>query len=174
VSVVCCQVEVYDELIARLEESYRLWCVVVCDLETSWMKKPRPALGRGAPPKIITLSAIWILLSRSGDITFVCALPALLYLGFSPLILSNSIVLPIPILPDNSFTFSQSVSLRVIIHMDKISSLTLLYIISYVCCKYYLYLKIIMPDSLYVPCVEIRSDKSCKIGLYHISQWHLF
>ena len=24
-----------DELITRLEESYRLWCVVVCDLETS-------------------------------------------------------------------------------------------------------------------------------------------
>ena len=24
-----------DELITRPEESYRLWCVVVCDLETS-------------------------------------------------------------------------------------------------------------------------------------------
>ena len=24
-----------DELIARPEESYRLWCIVVCDLETS-------------------------------------------------------------------------------------------------------------------------------------------
>jgi len=24
-----------DELITRAEESYRLWCVVVCDLETS-------------------------------------------------------------------------------------------------------------------------------------------
>jgi len=23
----------YDELITRSEESYRLWCVVVCDLE---------------------------------------------------------------------------------------------------------------------------------------------
>jgi hypothetical protein len=30
-SVVCCQVEV--ELIIRPEESYRLWCDVVCDLE---------------------------------------------------------------------------------------------------------------------------------------------
>jgi hypothetical protein len=27
-----------DELITRPEESYRLWCVVVCDLETSWMR----------------------------------------------------------------------------------------------------------------------------------------
>jgi len=35
VSVVCCQVEVCDELITRPEESYRLCCVVVCDLETS-------------------------------------------------------------------------------------------------------------------------------------------
>jgi len=31
-----------DELIARLEESYRLWCVVECDLETSWMRRPWP------------------------------------------------------------------------------------------------------------------------------------
>jgi hypothetical protein len=29
-----------DELITRPEESYRLWCVVVCDLETSWMRRP--------------------------------------------------------------------------------------------------------------------------------------
>jgi len=28
-----------DELITRPEESYRLWCVVVCDLETSRMKR---------------------------------------------------------------------------------------------------------------------------------------
>jgi len=26
--------------ITRPEESYRLWCVVVCDLETSWMRRP--------------------------------------------------------------------------------------------------------------------------------------
>jgi hypothetical protein len=32
---VCYQVErgLFDELITRPEESYRLWCVVVCDLE---------------------------------------------------------------------------------------------------------------------------------------------
>ena len=29
-----------DELIPRPEESYRLCCVVVCDLETSWMRRP--------------------------------------------------------------------------------------------------------------------------------------
>jgi len=29
-----------DELITRPKESYRLWCVVVCDLETSWMRRP--------------------------------------------------------------------------------------------------------------------------------------
>jgi len=34
-----------DELITRPEESYRLWCVVVCDLETSRMR-PWRALGR--------------------------------------------------------------------------------------------------------------------------------
>jgi hypothetical protein len=34
-----------DELITRPEESYRLWCVVVCDLETSWMRRPWSTVG---------------------------------------------------------------------------------------------------------------------------------
>ena len=37
-----------DKLITRPEESYRLWCVVVCDLDTSRMRGPWPALGRRA------------------------------------------------------------------------------------------------------------------------------
>jgi len=37
-----------DELITRPEESYRLWCVVVCDRGTSRMGRPWPALGRNA------------------------------------------------------------------------------------------------------------------------------
>ena len=36
------------ELITRPEEYYRLWRVVLCDLETSWMRRPFPALGRSA------------------------------------------------------------------------------------------------------------------------------
>ena len=44
--VVCCECCVLsgrgfcDELITRPEESYRLWCVVVCNLETSRMRRP--------------------------------------------------------------------------------------------------------------------------------------
>jgi hypothetical protein len=34
-----------DELITRPGESYRLWCVVVCDLETSWLRRPWPTGG---------------------------------------------------------------------------------------------------------------------------------
>jgi hypothetical protein len=34
-----------DGPIPRPEESYRLWCVIVCDLETSRMWRPWPALG---------------------------------------------------------------------------------------------------------------------------------
>ena len=50
VSVVCFTGRgLCDELITRPEESYRLWCVVVCDLETSRMRSPWPALGRSAP-----------------------------------------------------------------------------------------------------------------------------
>ena len=37
-----------DELITRPEESYRLWCVVVCDPYTSTMSRPWPVLGRSA------------------------------------------------------------------------------------------------------------------------------
>ena len=49
---VCCECYVLsgrglcDELITRSEESYRLWCVVVCDLETSSrMRRPWPTWG---------------------------------------------------------------------------------------------------------------------------------
>ena len=54
---VCCECRVLsgrglcDELITRSEESYRLWCVVVCDLETSWMKRPWPTGGCCAKEK---------------------------------------------------------------------------------------------------------------------------
>jgi len=37
-----------DELITRPEESYRPWCIVVCDLETSWITRPWPT-GAVAP-----------------------------------------------------------------------------------------------------------------------------
>jgi hypothetical protein len=43
---VCCECCVLsrrglcDELITRPEESYRLWCVVVCDLETARIGAP--------------------------------------------------------------------------------------------------------------------------------------
>jgi hypothetical protein len=43
---VCCEYRelsgrgLYDELITRSEESYRLWCDVLCDLETSRICAP--------------------------------------------------------------------------------------------------------------------------------------
>ena len=40
-----------DGLITRPEEPYRLCCVVVCDLETSRMRRPWPTLGRSAVGK---------------------------------------------------------------------------------------------------------------------------
>jgi hypothetical protein len=48
---VCCECCVLsgrgicDGLITRPEESYRLWGVVVCDLETSEMRRLKPATG---------------------------------------------------------------------------------------------------------------------------------
>jgi len=34
-----------DEMITGPEESYRMWCVGECDLETSWMRRPWPPGG---------------------------------------------------------------------------------------------------------------------------------
>jgi len=54
---VCCECCVLwgrglcDWLITRPEASYRLWCVVVCDLGTSIMNRPWPALGFSATRK---------------------------------------------------------------------------------------------------------------------------
>jgi hypothetical protein len=54
---VCCECRVWsnrglcDELITCTEESYRLWCVVACGLETSRMRRPWPSLGRSATAK---------------------------------------------------------------------------------------------------------------------------
>jgi hypothetical protein len=58
VCCVCCVLSgrgLCDELITRPEESYRLWVVVVCDLETSRMRRPWPPLGRSATKKNITV-----------------------------------------------------------------------------------------------------------------------
>jgi hypothetical protein len=55
---VCCECRVLssrglcDGLITRPEELYRMWCVVVCDLETSRMRRPWLALGRSAIKKL--------------------------------------------------------------------------------------------------------------------------
>jgi hypothetical protein len=61
-----------DELITRLEESYRLWCVIVCDLENSWMRRPRPTGGCRAKKQKNKLSSescnrnvsLWIIIER--------------------------------------------------------------------------------------------------------------
>jgi hypothetical protein len=58
-----------DELITRPEESYRLWCIIVCDLETSRMTRPWPALGRSttAKNKIKTCWLLFVIVSRCTD-----------------------------------------------------------------------------------------------------------
>ena len=61
---VCCECCVLlgrgicDELFPRPEESYQLWCVIVCDLETSRRGRPWPALGRSATIKNVYIYII--------------------------------------------------------------------------------------------------------------------
>jgi hypothetical protein len=48
VCLLCCVLSgrgLCDGLITRPEESYRLWCVVACDQETSKTRRPKPATG---------------------------------------------------------------------------------------------------------------------------------
>ena len=56
---VCCECCVLsgrglcDELITRPEEYSRLWCVAVCDPETSRLRRPWAALGQSATGRYI-------------------------------------------------------------------------------------------------------------------------
>jgi len=56
-----------DGLITRPEESYRLWCVVVCDLETSKMRRPWPRVGITCSRKCFVAS-VCILIMKVGSI----------------------------------------------------------------------------------------------------------
>ena len=61
---VCCECRVLsgrglcDELITRPEESYRLWCVVVCDLETSRICAPYLCIYHISSLRVNNLEAI--------------------------------------------------------------------------------------------------------------------
>jgi len=63
----CCVLsgrDLWDELITRPEEFYRLWCFIACDLETSRMRRPWPALGRSATGKkfYYKVASCWLFL----------------------------------------------------------------------------------------------------------------
>ena len=50
----CCELSgrgLCKELITRPEEFYRLWCIVVCDIEASLMRRPWPTGGCRAKSK---------------------------------------------------------------------------------------------------------------------------
>jgi len=47
--------------ITRPEKSYRLWCVVVCDLETTWMRRSWPASGLSATWELFQIKSSTII-----------------------------------------------------------------------------------------------------------------
>jgi len=51
VSVVCCQIEVSATSCSLVQRSPTDWCVGVCDLETSWMRRSWPTGGCRAKNK---------------------------------------------------------------------------------------------------------------------------
>jgi len=77
---VCCVLSgrgLCDELPTRQEESYRVWCVVECDLETSWKRKPWP-IGGNVSPKTSKPSSLYSLfhIKHKILITWHCLSPA--------------------------------------------------------------------------------------------------
>ena len=79
--VLCCECCVLsgralcDALITRPEEFYRLWCVVVCDIETSKLSSPWLALGRSATgwnkmPRIAYVSYVVYLIQTNLQLTW--------------------------------------------------------------------------------------------------------
>ena len=76
VSCECCVLScrgLCDELITRPEESYRLWCFVECDLETSWMWRLWPTGGCCAPQKNIYIYIVaWKMFNIKKTITVCC------------------------------------------------------------------------------------------------------
>jgi hypothetical protein len=73
---VCCECCVLSgrcnckEPITRPEESYLLWCVVVCDLETSRMRRPWPALDRSATEKNLYMLSLMSTLEKAYCVRF--------------------------------------------------------------------------------------------------------
>jgi len=66
----CCVLGLCDELITRPEEFYRLWCIVVCDLETSRMRRSWPALGRSATRNTYIYIYIYTHTSKSSNMCY--------------------------------------------------------------------------------------------------------
>jgi hypothetical protein len=64
----CCVLSgrrLHDRLITCPEESYRLWCIVVCDLETLWMRRPWPPGGCCAKLKKYIYFGMWHIIGIS-------------------------------------------------------------------------------------------------------------
>jgi len=81
----CCMLSgrgLCDELITRPEESYRLWCVV-CDLETSWIRRPGPTWGCRAKRKKTTTKVQMIIQIQYADLRVFAALPIPLHSSLS-------------------------------------------------------------------------------------------
>ena len=59
-----------DELIARPEESYRLWCVVVCDLENLKNEEAMTHVGsqRHSKTKVIIFTTLLLVDGREKDV----------------------------------------------------------------------------------------------------------
>jgi hypothetical protein len=80
-----CICSLSDELITRPEDSYRLWCVVVCDLETSLMRRPWPSGGYWAREEKKNCSLNYPACNAHEPYCYICPARLWLYNIFSTL-----------------------------------------------------------------------------------------
>jgi len=94
---VCCECCVLsgrglcDGLITRPEESYLLWCVILCDLETSWMRKAWPTTRTNLPQNKKKLSLMNNIVMSQHSFVFGQHVSTLNYIIFRILIFNKHI-----------------------------------------------------------------------------------
>ena len=80
-----------DGLITRPEESYLLWCVILCDLETSWMRKAWPTTRTNLPQNKKKLSLMNNIVMSQHSFVFGQHVSTLNYIIFRILIFNKHI-----------------------------------------------------------------------------------
>ena len=166
-----------DELITRPEESYRLWCVVVCNLETSRMRRPWPTLGHSATRKKKGCEDPWLLFQKTVWKTLIYRGPNTTEHDFSIFYAVWEISVQFSLQSANMKYWTQNedwISIRTTVCMYVC---TCIYIYIYILCYLYISLHImcnknmiIIIDAVSSKCNRLPTPECCHLLQYFL-QW---